>query len=627
MLLLTAATGLGLLPRAELRALEAFTIEAYHVEMLVREDNSYAVTERLDLNFSERRHGLIRSIPLLTYRERLAEVREVSANVHFDTCRDGTDFEIRLGDEESYVEGPVRYEISYVYDLGDDGLRDMDEVYFNLIGTDWDTSISGVSFKITMPKAFPAEGLNFTYGKTGSSEKAPLSLTLTDTTIEGRLETVLAPYEGLTMALPLPEGYFTGEMRQAADPLLRAEPFIYLGALLFGIFLIIMVKLRNHRSTSVEFYPPADINPADMSYFCRGKVTQRGISALILHWVNTGYFRMDEIDVPKRFKKSGKDIVLTPLAEPGPEMKDYEKKLFRRLLQQQNTEGYIRLGALPLSFHSHFTAAMKGAEEYWKSDERRVFSKATKIWRALAYLFSAGIIYFSLWRFTGFYLAGGDMPPWMDALFMMLFVYVLGISRFGSSFAALIGSGEEKPKAGRFIISLLLYILFFGLMLTMAMMRDAKLRAVYLGAAYIISTFLNVIGHKIILYTPYGRQRMQQLDGFITFLKRTDKGAGSAFDVNYFAYNMAFAYALNLAKQWTKTFSRLTAARFGAAEAMRWNRYAEDYLYDYDRRMQALDRTVERAPKDSSDSSSGSGGSSSGGSSGGGSGGGGGRSW
>ena len=42
---------------------EAFTIEKYHIDIVVNLDNSYGIKEQLLVDFEYRRHGIIRKVP------------------------------------------------------------------------------------------------------------------------------------------------------------------------------------------------------------------------------------------------------------------------------------------------------------------------------------------------------------------------------------------------------------------------------------------------------------------------------------------------------------------------------------------------------------------------------------
>ena len=54
----------------------------------------------------------------------------------------------------------------------DDHLKDYDELYYNIIGSEWDTVIGNITFTITMPKDFDSSKLGFSSGSTGSTDNS-----------------------------------------------------------------------------------------------------------------------------------------------------------------------------------------------------------------------------------------------------------------------------------------------------------------------------------------------------------------------------------------------------------------------------------------------------------------------
>ena len=190
---------------------EIFDISAFDINMVIHEDNSYLVIETISIDFSKQSHGIIRSIPLKTYRGKMASVEDVIVRGHnFSTERTSEDFRIKIGDPDKYASSSEKYIISYLYTIGDDGLEDKDELYWNLIGLGWDCTIDNVTFTINMPEPFEYDRLNFTYGERGSVKNSEVSWNVEGNTIKGSLLTSLGPNEALTVALPLPEGYFSG---------------------------------------------------------------------------------------------------------------------------------------------------------------------------------------------------------------------------------------------------------------------------------------------------------------------------------------------------------------------------------------------------------------------------------
>ena len=105
--------------------------------------------------------------------------------------------------------GKQRYVIKYNYNIGKDPLKDKDELYFNIIGTEWDTTISNVTFKITMPDSFDSNKLGFSSGRYGSVSNN-ITYSIDGTVITGKYNGTLDSGEAITIRLELPEGYFVG---------------------------------------------------------------------------------------------------------------------------------------------------------------------------------------------------------------------------------------------------------------------------------------------------------------------------------------------------------------------------------------------------------------------------------
>ena len=78
---------------------------------------------------------------------------------------------LKIGDPNKTLDTETiyNYKITYDYDMGDDLIDEYDDLYFNIIGDKWDTSIKDVSFTIKMPKDFDQTKINFTTGKFGST--------------------------------------------------------------------------------------------------------------------------------------------------------------------------------------------------------------------------------------------------------------------------------------------------------------------------------------------------------------------------------------------------------------------------------------------------------------------------
>lgn len=621
LLLLISFLGLSLGQPPRLQAKEAFTLDDYHIEMTVRNDNAYLIKESFTADFAEARHGLIRKIPLKSYRGYPVQITDVQANTGQQISRAGGYLNIRLGDENKKLIGPVHYELSYLFIIGDDRLKDMDELYFNLVGTDWDTSISNVSFRIKMPKPFSAEALRFTYGPAGSTAEAPLDLDVSETVIAGSLQETLKPWEGLTIALPLPEGYFDGKLQQISRPLDIIEPFFCLIWLVLGMALFFLFRQLQPGTAALSFYPPADLNPADLAYFYSKRVSKRSIAALLLHWANQGRLAMCEVPLVTADGKTIEDIRIAPGAYPARLQAPHESEIYQQLNQILASKGPIFLRTKPSDIVTFFRSAKSKLAQYWSEGEQRIFRRGEGVLRGLLFFLAALPPAGVLGRSFAISGSGEFWSDLVNGVWLGLFYYYLLPDRLAHRLTAKHKMSAEEPES-KLQTVVLTYVTLILTLVIVIMHRAAWERLPLLLLALAAACAMALARHSLQLYTPYGIKRRQETDGFVQFLRATEQQGSGGFDAHYFKYNLAFAYALGLEEVWTEHFSRMVQASMDSANAEAWTSYAHTELASYRTAGKALSGRMSslRAGR-------GSGGSSGGGSSGGGSGGGGGSSW
>jgi hypothetical protein len=185
-----------------------FAITSYDVKADISDSNIYDVAETIQVNFAAARHGIIRDIPMIPG----GFVSDVSVEGYKYSVEDVDGLtRIRIGDPDEMVEGEQTYRLHYKLNPGEDGSAAYDEVYFNIIGTGWSTTIDKTTFSITLPKPFDASKLGFSLGVEGSSGYKPedLKFSVDGNMVSGTVLRVLNANEGLTMRLELPQGYFT----------------------------------------------------------------------------------------------------------------------------------------------------------------------------------------------------------------------------------------------------------------------------------------------------------------------------------------------------------------------------------------------------------------------------------
>lgn len=278
-----------------------YVIDNYDIDIIVNENNTFDITENITVYFNRPRHGIIRSIPRKNNVIRLdgtssknrAEVSNIYVDNDYKFSKKSDMYNIKIGSDNETVTGKQHYTIKYTYNIGKDPMKDYDELYYNLIGTQWDTVIGNITFTITMPKEFDASRLGFSSGSKGLTDNDKVKYTINGNKITGSFNGILNKNEALTIRCELPEGYFVGAG-------FKISLSIYLMFIIPIIFLIISLLLwykfgrDNQVIETVEFYPPEGFNSLDVGFLYKGKAESKDVTSLLIYLANKGYIEIND---------------------------------------------------------------------------------------------------------------------------------------------------------------------------------------------------------------------------------------------------------------------------------------------------------------------------------------------
>ncbi len=332
-----------------------YIIDNYNVDVKIDEKSIYSVEESIRVDFLQPRRGIYRVIPE-EFNGREIKISDIKTNAPTVAKDEGNYIYLRMGDPNRYITGIKDYIIKYRYNIGWDRDSNFDEVYYNLIGNDWDTDIKKVEFKIELPKKFDANRVNFTVGPYGSRDTEGVKWRVDGNTIVGYTTVTLKPKESVTIALPLLEGYFNFTEEKIIY-------FIFKGVL-YLIYLIIpliaiglLKKYRDKESViqTVEFYPPDGLTPTEVGYYIDGIIHSKDLTSLIFYWANMGYLKINEL------KKSGiftsGEFEIEFLKERLDSKKDFEKYMYNALSAYKNSENRVNIRDLRNKFYKHIDKA------------------------------------------------------------------------------------------------------------------------------------------------------------------------------------------------------------------------------------------------------------------------------
>jgi uncharacterized membrane protein YgcG len=267
------------------------------------------VEEHIEVAFSEPRHGIYRTIPVnytdprgygysLGFRF-LGATDQTNKPHGASVSKSGHYVEIRLGDADTFVEGRVTYILRYEVARALVNFAEHDELYWNVTGNEWRTTIERASATVHLPGAVPPEELEaqaYT-GPFGSREQAATTEHPRPDTVTFRTNGALNPMEGLTIAV----GWQPG-LVNFPGPLQRTLAFLADNGIAVAPFLAIAWLWRLYRrggrdpagggSVVVRYEPPAGLTPGEIGTLVDEKVDLRDMTATVVDLAVRGFLRI-----------------------------------------------------------------------------------------------------------------------------------------------------------------------------------------------------------------------------------------------------------------------------------------------------------------------------------------------
>ena len=636
-----------------------YVIDKYDIDIKVNENNTFDITEEITAHFNVPKHGIYRTIPIKNTVKRLdgttsknyARITNLSVDNEYTEEKENGNYKLKIGSEDKTITGNQKYVIKYTYNIGKDPLKDKDEFYFNLIGTDWDTVIGNITFKITMPKEFDSSKLGFSSGIASSVDSSKIIYDVDGNIISGRYNGILNSKEALTVRLELSEGYFVGAGY-------KMNFFDYIMFIIPILFLIVSILLwykygRDEKVVeTVEFNPPDGLNSLDVGFLYKGTTNNKDVVSLLIYLANKGYIKIEEIKKKSLFNKQ--DFKITKLKEydgsdenehiflyglfskedkiDSKKIKDlikaskkagvkmsyseaYEKAFFGTTVEEHNS---VTLSDLYNNFYKTINQII--ANMTAKKDEifEKIPLKLICLMNLLIIISSLSMIIISTFEETGIE-SGVD---WVILISILIINSIVCIPIMA------IVSVIEYSFNSR--IKIILAMVFFLSYKIYAFNSFSLQELMFCNPVHLIGFIIGMICELgIIIFcsllskrTKYGNEMLGKIKGFKTFLETAEKDKLESMvndNPTYFYDILPYAYVLGVSDKWIKKFETISM------KAPSW--YVGYDAFDMHTFSSFITTAMTSAQSAMTSSPSSDSGSSGGGSSGGGSGGGGGGSW
>jgi hypothetical protein len=277
----------------------AYTIRSFDTTLTVEATSDVIVEERIEVVFSEPRHGIYRTIPVryadpkgFGYSLGLRLLGVTDGNGRRQTTEvtnEGRYVRIRIGDPDRTVEGPVVYVLRYRVRDALVSFAEHDEIYWNATGHEWHATIARASATVRLPGVPPATDLQAAgyTGAFGSRERAVAVSHPAPGVVHFATTGPLGPLEGLTVAVGFPQGLVDFPAAAVRARRLVADNWILLLPLGWAAFLL--GRYRQHgrdpdpgAPVMVTYEPPPGLTPGSVGTLVDERVDLVDITSTVV---------------------------------------------------------------------------------------------------------------------------------------------------------------------------------------------------------------------------------------------------------------------------------------------------------------------------------------------------------
>ncbi len=537
---------------------EYYDTNSYDVDIKISKDNVYSVTETIQVDFKEQRHGIFRYIPYIQNVKRPVngEIEEFRSRSRiYDVNVQGYDFDvssengnkvIKIGDKDTYVYGKQTYVITYKFKPDDDKVSEYDEIYFNILPYQWETPIDKVTFKVEFPKEI--KDIDIYAGLYGENAKDAVNYTLEGKTLKGESTVKYPRYFGITMLSRVEEGYFASQTSYTA--LFAAMWIFIVGIAVLAIICWFLFGRDEMLVTPVCFMPPYDMSPAELGYIIDDAVDDRDIISLFFYWADKGYITIEE--------KEKDEFIFTKIKDLPEETPEYQHTVFSRLFRSGTEASTKKLSG---KFFETLQTAKTQVKAYFEIVKgSRLYTKTSTILENIFALASFIPVTIALAVCGYANVVGTSSVVTIVFLSIMLFLSFIGISM-----------GIEKyyfnKKSGR--ATKIFVPCCFSAVILLCMILYANTFMQGSVAGYYINPFIPVTAGAIstaitMIFSCIMRKRTENMNkwfgeliGFKDFIETAEKEKLEmliAENPNYFYNILPYAYALGVSDVWAKRF-------------------------------------------------------------------------
>lgn len=539
------------------------------VKAVVNQDGTIDVSETFEMKFLK--DGLteaIRYVPYVCYQYRdidgkveksvcYAKIKDASGTggkftIYVDEITGYLTFGLK--DSGGFKKGETRtFSISYSYDIGKDRNKNFDDVYFNLVGTNSNCTISNVSFEVEFPDISKAKDIKVYKGEAG--ENKTQDFTISENTISGSFAE-LNVGEGVTFRAVFADGYLKTP-KAKINGYQIGSILICVAGIAIAVVCFLIFRQKNNIPKPVELVPFDGLDPFVADYMANDEISTKTISASVIVLANKGYVKIEQKEKDEIvLHKTQKDIK----KEKNSSLRGVYDALFKF------EEESVKLSSLGETFYSMISSINSSERVKQKtnlySQEKSKIHGILKIAYVLLCVLSVVFMCCSQKVYFGHETAVFILINFMFVVFMFFAIVLLFF----------------KPKK-LWILNLIYSILFVVLMSIVYGKKELAIIDPYcvcLVSTFIISAlpcFINVVPK----YSDSGKVTKGRVLGFKNYIKMCEVEQIKMFaneNPNYYFDVLPYAYVFGLSDVWIEKFKSIEV------EMPEWVYSDSDVLFD-----------------------------------------------
>ena len=501
---------------------ENFVIKSYDIELSVNREQVVTVHEYITADFHVASHGIFRDIPTKN-----SDVSSISVDNRYKVESGLGNVRLKIGSPDTLVTGVQNYSISFRHHL----FGDRREFYYNIIGTKWPVTIEKVRFKVKLPAPYDKSKVGLSIGEYGTvGFKDGATFTMFDNEIVGETFKPLPPYNGITLRMELPTGYFN----QKDNPWIPITLWAIIIMSLLSFSIWFLFGKDPHITPVVSFYPPKDFNVYEAEQVCTEKITSKSLVAMLIVLAHQGFINIVTDD---------KDFALNRL-------KDYDgnNAAMKKLMAALFKRGNYQIPTVSKSDLEKSTTFYKDCDSILSSMNgfKSKFFSAVSVNKAvdcLMFLLSVGIVLLTAFALNH-YRTGDDMAG-------------LLLSGLICGFFLTIFRKNTKSLLGPAIFAVVVFCLFLQQAAkSMDSTNSLQVQCGFFGIIISIICYIQMPQLNFI-----GRKSKGELLGLKKFIEVAEKKRLELLvDENpeYFYDILPYAYILGVSDKWIKQFESIT---------------------------------------------------------------------